>query len=333
MRTFYCTNCGFIASFETVTCGNCTAQLGFVPEELDIFAFAPDDGGAWRRVESEETVPDTRRWRRCANHASAHVCNWMVLATDDDALCRSCRYTASGPVLEKMSNARAWLRMENAKRQLFHSLLRLGLPIEEGGGQRAPSFVMADDDTPRGQRSEDEVIVVEAADAAGRPGERKEEGGPSLLRRLRRGIGRYYWHRLVENGPRIGEFRALFGDERTIATSADRPPLEHWADAWADYLLLSDILDTAQHWGFALHGDMSEDSPADVPAVGGGDQPFRQVLLEQWLPMAQFLNGIGRDLGQGELCPAPVGNEVLDRLVFVHRVVDEAAGRGLGGEP
>jgi len=79
MRTFYGTNCGFFAAFETVICGNCTAQLGFVPEELDIFAFAPEDAGAWRRIEGEEAVPDGRRWHRCANHVSVHVCNWMVL--------------------------------------------------------------------------------------------------------------------------------------------------------------------------------------------------------------------------------------------------------------
>jgi hypothetical protein len=333
MKTFYCTNCGFIAAFETVTCGNCTAQLGFVPEELDIFAFAPEDAGAWRRIEGEEAVPDGRRWRRCANHASVHVCNWMVLATDDEALCRSCRCTPRGTAIRKASNARAWLRLENAKRQLFHSLLRLGLPIEGDGRNLPPCFVMADDDTPAALHADPEVIRVEAGDAAGGSGERREEGGPSLLRRLRRDIGRYYWHRLIEHGPQLGDFRTLFGDERTVGADGDRSPLEHWSDAWADYLLISDILDTAGHWGFALHGDMSEDSPADLPEIGGSDQPFRQVLLEQWQPLAQFLNGIARDLGQGEVCSSSVANDVLDRLVFVHRVVEQAAGRGLGGEP
>ena len=61
-----------------------------------------------------------------------------------------------------------------------------------------------------------------------------------------------------------------------------------------------------------------------MPEVGDGGLSFRQVLLEQWLPLSQFLNSMGRSLGQGDAYPFVIATPVLDKLCFVHEIVEAA---------
>lgn len=415
MKTFYCSSCGFVVFFENVSCGNCGATLGFVPEQMAMAAFAPAGDGRWRRLDDAGigaaaadtatvtiTVTDTDTatttdtaadpatstaatvtggagattmdtvtvttvgagpvgWRQCHNYAAEQVCNWMVAPGDKDERCRCCRRTEHTAALDDAANKAAWFRLEAAKRQLFYSLYRLGLPVEADATHPAPVFrFLGGEHQPTTTGHLDGTITLDLgeADDACREKRRVALGEPyrTLLGHFRHEIGHYYWDRLIRHGGRLEAFRALFGDDsrdyaaaaaayyaappadwadRHISAYAAMHPWEDWAETWAHYLHISDALDTAAHWGFALHADQSSDEdgagPADVPGVAVEDQPFRQVLLEQWLPLSQFLNSMGRSLGQGDAYPFVIANPVLDKLCFVHQVVEEAArARGNG---
>lgn len=358
MKTFYCTNCGFVVFFENVACGNCGAVLGFVPEALQLAAFAADPAGPWHQLDSGQPNPEEGAWLPCRNYTQEQVCNWMVASADGQALCRCCRHTEATRALADPANKAAWFRLESAKRRLFYSLYRLGLPVEADAQHPAPCFrfLGSGDEGEKvttGHLGGTITLDIAEADDASREARRVTLGEPyrTLLGHFRHEIGHYYWDRLIAHGGRLEAFRAVFGDERKdyaqaaaayyaappanwadhISAYATMHPWEDWAETWAHYLHISDALDTAEHWGFALHSDQAPDSPADVPAVGGGDQPFQQVLLEQWLPLSQFLNSMGRSLGQGDVYPFVIATPVVDKLVFVHGVVEEVAGRSAGG--
>ncbi|HJV24650.1 MAG TPA: putative zinc-binding metallopeptidase [Aromatoleum sp.] len=352
MKTFYCTNCGFIVFFENVSCGNCGAVLGFEPGTMEMGAFAADSDGTWHRLDAGKPDAAGRRWRQCRNYAQEQVCNWMVSAEDNEARCRSCRHTEHTPALDDPANKSAWYRLETAKRHLFYSLYRLGLPVEADHQHPAPVFrFLGGDGTTATTGHVDGTVTLDIAEAddACRESRRQQFGEAyrTLLGHFRHEIGHYYWDRLIHHGGRLAAFRTLFGDERRdyseaskayyanpptnwadshISAYATMHPWEDWAETWAHYLNISDALDTAKHWGFALHSDQSADSPADVPEVTTGDQPFRQVLLEQWLPLSQFLNSMARSLGHSDVYPFVIANPVLDKLVYVHHVIEEAAG-------
>ncbi|ANQ84980.1 hypothetical protein dqs_1942 [Azoarcus olearius] len=422
MKTFYCTNCGFVCFFENFACGNCGALLGFSPDTMDMAAFEPDGDGGWRRLgaadEGSEDVAagsafaesagaekvargadatasiargapaandagyanappsspalaavpgdaaaqageaDGDRaparvssWRQCRNYSSEQICNWMVAPGDDEALCRCCRRTEHTAALEDPANKDAWFKLEGAKRRLFYSLYRLGLPVEGDGTHPPPEFRFLGGEgetATTGHAGGTITLDIGEADDARREQRRVDLREPyrTLLGHFRHEIGHYYWDRLIAHGGRLEAFRKHFGDERRdyaealaayyasppadwaerhISAYAAMHPWEDWAETWAHYLHISDALDTAAHWGFALHSDQADGGPADVPGVEVEDQPFRKVLLEQWLPLAQFLNSMGRSLGQGDAYPFVMATTVLDKLGFVHRVVTEAA--------
>lgn len=353
MKTFHCTNCGFVAFFENSNCGNCGAALGFVPEELAIAAFEIQENGAWRRLGVDAALVNPFDWQPCANYSQHQVCNWMGRVEEGKALCRCCRHTEDieAIAVDDPDSKAAWFKLEAAKRRLFYSLYRLGLPVDDENGSVPLLFHFRGGNGEKattGHLHGTITLDIAEADDGTRETRRVELGEPyrTLLGHFRHEIGHYYWDRLIAKGPRLQDFRALFGDEtqdyaaaaaahyakgapadwaeRHISAYAAMHPWEDWAETWAHYLHITDALDTAAHWGFALHSDQAAGGPADVPAVGGSGRPFRQVLLEQWLPLSQFLNSMGRSLGQGDAYPFVIATAVLDKLCFVHQVVEEA---------
>ncbi|MDX5410515.1 MAG: putative zinc-binding peptidase [Thauera sp.] len=363
MKTFDCANCGFVAFFENTVCGNCGAWLGFVPEELAMAAFEARPDGLWRRLGVDPTRIDALGWRPCLHYVDHQVCNWMIRADDEHDLCRSCRHTDVIPDVGDLQGKAAWFGLEAAKRRLFYSLYQLGLPVH---GDKGPPLMFhfrggqGEEVTTGHLRGTITLDIAEAVDST-RESRRMELGEPyrTLLGHFRHEIGHYYWERLIGGGRWLPEFRRLFGDERAnyadavaahytrgappdwferhISAYAAMHPWEDWAETWAHYLHITDALDTATHWGFALHPDCGG-LAVQAPAAGHGERPFRQVLLERWLPLAQFLNSMGRSLGQGDAYPFVIANAVLDKLCFVHEVVravrapaPEMAAQGDGG--
>ena len=111
------------------------------------------------------------------------------------------------------------------------------------------------------------TVNIAEADDAERERRRLQMGEPyrTLLGHFRHEVGHYYWERLVHhNSSRLEQFRTLFGDERADYASAlhafsrmVRPstghrassvpmwtshPWEDWAESWAHYLHMSDML-------------------------------------------------------------------------------------------
>ena len=84
-----------------------------------------------------------------------------------------------------------------------------------------------------------------------------------------------------------------------------------YSHAWA----IRDTLDTAAAFGFA-------------PA--GGSFGRRQLgpagfdtIIEMWLPLAWSLNMVNRSMGHADLYPFVLAPAVLEKMRFVHIVVDE----------
>lgn len=351
MNTFNCTRCGHVVFFENVRCEQCGSPLGFLPEARALVAFEPGADSVWRPAGG---APG-EGWHPCRNYAVENVCNWMV--AEADALCASCRHTEVIPPLDKPENRRYWALLETAKRRLFHTLTGLGLAIpnrtedpERGLAFHFLEEVDAAHAVLTGHDSGLITLNIAEADDAEREARRTALGEPyrTLLGHFRHEIGHFYWDRLIAGGGWLAPFRALFGDEtadygaslqrhyregppadwagRFISAYAAAHPWEDWAETWAHYLHVVDALDTARHWGFALHANGDAARPADLPRVDPSGMDFRQVLVEHWLPLAQFLNSMNRSLGQRDGYPFLLANPVLDKLEFAHRVAQSAKG-------
>ncbi len=185
----------------------------------------------------------------------------------------------------------------------------------------------------------------------------------TLLGHLRHESGHYYWTSLAGGPDQVAAFRALFGDEREsyqdavdrhyadgppagweedyVSAYATMHPWEDWAETFAHYLHIRDLLQTAQAYGLAVRHRV-DDAPA---SIGAGDldtlddlesvgaQDGVQPLIDRWLPLSYALNAVNRSIGQPDLYPFVLTPKVLEKLDLVHHAVHRVAAEQPGVEP
>jgi hypothetical protein len=351
MKIFKCEACGNAVHFENSICVRCDHRLGFATDQC-VLSAVELDGDFW------VTLSDpSRHYSFCAN-AEFGACNWLVAADEDEAYCHSCRHNRTLPDLSISGNLSAWRRIELAKRRLFYSLLRWGLPTHERDADNPNGLafdLLADMATAGGVAAvltghENGLITLNIAEAndAEREARRLSMGEPyrTLLGHFRHEIGHYYWELLVRDGG-VEPFRAIFGDEdedyaqalqryyqsgppadwelRFISAYASSHPWEDFAETWAHYMHMVDALETARTFGlaigFASSDQTSKNSRAAFDPYCAGEM---EDLIAAWVPVTVALNGLNRSLGQPDLYPFVLSSAVIEKLNFIHHLIRDA---------
>jgi hypothetical protein len=94
-------------------------------------------------------------------------------------------------------------------------------------------------------------------------------------------------------------------------------PAEDWAETFARYLHIRDTLDTSAAFGFAPSGATFERRVLGPSAF--------DTLIEMWLPLAWSLNMVNRSMGRDDLYPFVLPKPVLDKMQFIHTIIDNVA--------
>jgi hypothetical protein len=339
MTHFTCT-CGNTLFFENTRCLQCQKAVGYSPE-LD--RMLPVEQGG--------------EWAYCQNGFQYAVCNWLVPAADAGKLCRSCQFNRTIADLSVPGNIQAWGRLEAAKRRVLHTLARLSLYPEtkaESPDGLAFDFLAPLSGQPVLTGHADGVITLNIyeADDAYRESQRTNLGEPyrTLIGHFRHELGHYYWDRFFRNratyDPIMQEFRRIFGDERVdyaaslqrhyqaggsgsdpaefITAYAAAHPWEDWAETWAQFLHLTDALETVRAFGWK-----SDDVPipfTPLPAemvFEDTAERFPQFLkdVNDWAKMTPALNEIAASLGQGNLYPFVFSTRTARKMAFVNDMV------------
>jgi hypothetical protein len=356
MKTFHCDHCGYPVFFENVQCLQCGSALAFVPDRLALCAIEPAPGreGLWQRRTRAKPGHEPQRYRLCYNNTQHHACNFAVREDDTNVLCVSCRQTRVLPDLSIPDNAQRWYRIEVAKRRLFYTLARLGLvSVNPPRGERdGPVFEFLAD-TPgqpvmTGHASGVITLNIAEADDAERVKRRVALHEPyrTLLGHLRHESGHYYWDRLVRDGGRLDRFRAMFGDETQdyakslaryyagggaasgweasyVSAYATSHPWEDWAETWAHYLHMVDLLETAASYNttIALPGEHEPEEMANPFETGALD--FDE-MVGKWVPLTLLVNSLNRSLGHDDAYPFALSPAALEKLRYVHDVIRQA---------
>ncbi len=344
MNLFHCSHCGDRVFFENTRCETCGSNLGFVPDERQMVAFAADE--SWTRLGLQGAAQ-----RQCSNYAVEGVCNWMLEASDAAPLCVSCRTTDIIPALGKPENRTYWFLLEQAKRRLFYTLMGLHLPAPDkhtdpvhGVSFQFLEQVSAQQRVLTGHDQGVITLNIAEADDATREKIRSHMLEPfrSLVGHFRHESGHYYWDRIIKSSGWIDEFRQTFGDERAdydqalshyyatasvnwqlnfISAYASSHPWEDWSECWAHYLHMVDGLETAAAWGLHLDHATPTGPPLQAFALSADVDAMDASLLEQWLPISQFTNSMNRSLGLHDSYPFVVPAPVVIKLQFIHRVI------------
>lgn len=295
-------------------------------------------------------------YRCCSNYVLEQVCNWAVSAADTNPQCESCRLTRIIPNLAVMGNREIWYQLEKAKRRLLYTLHGLRLPllqkVEPNDAGLAFEFLQ---DHPQGGDAsrvltghDNGLITLNAgeADDVQREKQRVQQHEPyrTLIGHFRHEIGHYYWDRLIAVGPRLEEFRNLFGDERAdysaalqkhyqngppsdwenayISGYATSHPWEDWAETWAHFMHMVDALETAGAAGLTIRPHRPDEPQLNAPINPLKEEyPDFERMLHAWIPLAYVMNNLSRSLGLADSYPFVLSSAVAGKLRFVHSTV------------
>ena len=307
----------------------------------------------WQAMDAGHT--GSGRWRLCSNHTAYQACNFAVPADDPQTLCISCRQTRWLPDLSDPANLRRWKVIEDAKRRLFYTLARLHLTRLDGVA--APEFEFLADQPGQpvmtGHRSGTIVLNVAEADDDERTRRRMALHEPyrTLIGHLRHESGHFYWDVLVHAQPHaLEQFRALFGDERQdygqalqahyhvgpagpygweeqhVSAYATAHPWEDWAETWAHYLHMVDLMETAASYRtqLTIPGELGPHTMQDPFTPQGRNF---DAMLRAWVPLTLLLNSLNRSLGHGDAYPFAISGPAWDKLRFVHETISSYRSR------
>ena len=321
----------------------CGRELGVCEKCRNLTALLPGEAGRFHCCHGECSADLVK----CRNYESQWVCNHCVPASEAGSLCRNCRFTETIPDLSVPGNLEKWGRLEAAKRRLFYDLDLLALPygtdIEGFPLPLAFDFkadVLPPDGDWRTSQEGEQVftghangritINVREADDAEREKTRVElgESQRTLIGHFRHEIGHYYWDLLVKDRAEE-ECKTFFGDHdcptyaealqqhyesgppadwrtRYVTAYATMHPWEDFAETWATYLDMVSTLDTASQHGLADSGLTFHDFDAMIVAYGR---------------LGIALNELNRNLGLLDAAPKIFVTPVVEKLRFVHRLV------------
>lgn len=347
MKSFHCNHCQQVVFFESVSCVNCGRRLAFLPDRHVMGALEPAGQGAW----SYQSGSIEASYRLCVNYEHNSVCNWAVPSQDDAEACLSCRLTQWTPELTDEMHRQAWFRLETAKRRLVYTLQQLRLPLlgkqQDAARGLAFEFRAETPGQPALTGHANGLITINVAEADDAIREQRranlQEAYRTLLGHFRHESGHYYWDRLVADSNHLSGFRALFGDERQdysaalqrhyqqgaptdwptrcISAYASSHPWEDWAESWAHYLHMIDVTETAVACGLTLRPK----NPAE-PSLEADPKMIRRrdftEVMDAWFAVTYVLNNLNRSLGQQDAYPFVLSDPAIDKLRFVHQVVE-----------
>lgn len=355
MQVFNCEACGHLIYFESLQCVHCGAAQAFLPDQLRVGVLFPADASQAGSVV---------RYRPCAHRHDISLCNFAIEASDPHQLCVSCRQTEWLPDSSNPANQFRWAKIEVAKRRLYYTLAKLGLLGPKAPQAALPRFSLLADipgaaPVMTGHASGMITLNVVEADDDERAKRRLALHEPlrTLIAHLRHESGHFYWDQLIAAGPWLEPFRAIFGFEghdygealqryynkdpfdttwrqSFISAYATSHAWEDWAETWAHYLHMVDLMETAASYGTCI-------TVPDIPSTGQqlignplGPVPLDfAVMQKQWVPLTLLHNSLNRSLGHEDAYPFAISAMAWNKLRFVHELIGDYRQKSAAAQP
>lgn len=351
MQIFKCTHCEQPVYFDNNLCTACDHVLGFDPVKMKILALVANQEQTWTELKSQE------KYKFCHNKQYG-VCNWVLTEHSEASFCLACNLNRVIPDLNNEEYRQRWHTIELAKHRLVYALLRWRLPVQDRvvNPEQGLAFDFKADPNmphePKVMTGHDNGLItlnIAEADDVERAMARNnmDEVYRTLLGHFRHEIGHYYWDLLIDGTEFLEPCRALFGDERTsyqdaldrhyhqgppsdwrehyISSYATMHPWEDWAETWAHYLHIVDVLETGYAFGVQINPQVVRDKKQHFMQLSQSLDPYESCTFEQiynaWLSMSFAMNSINRSMGHEDFYPFVINAEVQKKLKFIHDVV------------
>jgi hypothetical protein len=351
MQTYHCT-CGNRLFFENTQCLACNAEVGWCEGCHQLTTLEPEEEGLYRCGHADCRAI-LRKCHNYAVENVCNRCFAPTDDEAADALCLSCQLTDTIPDLSVEGHREKWARLEAAKRRLLYTLDRLALPYADATPKLSFDF-KADVEPPANDwRDAGEKEIVYTGHADGKitinireadDAEREKlrvtfhEAHRTLIGHFRHEVGHYYWQLLVQGSrSRERECTAVFGDHNAppyaeamtayyqngprpdwsssfISPYASAHPWEDFAETFALYLDVIEVLDSASHLYKSINANLRSRTVAP--------------LVAKFLEVGILGNEFNRAMGLIDLAPKIIAPPVIAKLEFIHKLVKNATKRG-----
>ncbi|MBL0372524.1 putative zinc-binding metallopeptidase [Rhizobium sp. KVB221] len=351
MKLFRCQKCGTAIHFTNDVCLTCGFRLGYICELFTMSALVEEGD----RLKALADPGKSYIFCRNANEAA---CNWLAPTDGGNPYCLACHYNLTIPDLSVAGNLARWQKVEQAKKHLFYSLTRFGLPIPSRRDYPdrglAFEFLAERHDANGGVRQVQtghaggliSVDIAEAGDAE-REVRRTSMGEPyrTLIGHFRHEIGHFYWDLLVRDRGGVDAFRAVFGDPEEdyavalkrhyrngappdwqvtfISAYASAHPWEDFAETWAHCFHMIDGLETAHAYGIKPGLKFQNADAGPIQATGFDPYAATDIepVIAAWVPLTVAINSVNRSLGQADFYPFVLSEAVIGKIAFVLKLI------------
>ena len=343
MKVFECGHCSYPLFFENDQCENCGHLCGYRDSDRKMLTFDPL---------SSIFISDREKieYKYCRNY-EYEVCNWLLEKNDKHDYCPACQLNRTIPNLSYKSNFPKWKNLEVAKHRLIYQLQKIGLelPSKMVINEGLCFDFIAKRNNPEimtGHANGVITILLQEADSVHREQTRKEMQEPyrTLIGHLRHEVGHYFWERLISNNEEVlPAFRAIFGNEEAdyanaleiyykagapdswrdsfISKYATSHPWEDWAETWAHYLHIMDMVETAHFFGLKVNSnEISKNMRIEETFDPYGVKDFG-TIINTCMPLSFAVNSINRAMGVPDVYPFVIKPDVVKKMKFIHQLL------------
>lgn len=343
MKIFQCSHCKYPLYFENNECENCAHLCGYRDSDHTMLTFDPLSIGLISNAEKIE-------YKYCKNKEH-DVCNWVLEKDDRNDYCRACQLNRTIPDLSDGDNFYKWQHLEVAKHRLIYQLQKIGLdlPSKMSTADGLCFDFISKSNNPKimtGHSDGVVTILLREADSVIREQTRKDmkELYRTLIGHLRHEVGHYFWDRLVSsNKDVLAGFREIYGNEEVnynnamqtyykngapenwqdsyITKYATAHPWEDWAETWAHYLHIMDMVETAHFFRLkvnpiAISENMTINATFDPYAI----HEF-ETIVRTCVPLSFAVNSINRAMGIPDVYPFVITPIVVKKMSFIHQLL------------
>lgn len=329
MKTWNCV-CGQQLFFENTVCEACGAEVGWC-DQCHVVSAVADAACATCNAPVQH----------CNNRVEHQVCNSLVGAElAPGALCRWCARTIEIPNLAAPNALERWRVLEAGKRRLLFGLQEIGAPESFFDGEPVgpPLRFRFAESGPKeivmtGHADGLITINLVEADAVHRETAKRDFNEPqrTVIGHFRHEVGHYFWQRLVV-GAAFDDAKRLFGDPDNppyadaLAAYHDVGPAPDWRSyAISAYATAHPWEDFAETTAFYLDMRAVLDTTAAVSLALTGGAKSAKELLSDYTTLGIQLNEVNRTMGLTDLVPEVVPPPVVEKLEFVHALLQNCA--------
>lgn len=340
MKVFQCGNCGHPLFFESYKCENCGHLSGYRDIDRKMLTF---------NYMGSSMISDRERieYKYCRNNEHG-VCNWLLEKSDPHEFCSACQLNRTIPNLLDQKNFPKWKNLEIAKHRLIYQLQKIGLdlPSKINNNDGLCFDFIAKQNNHKimtGHANGVITILLREADSVIREQTRMQLLEPyrTLIGHLRHEVGHYFWERLVFNNQDVlMAFRTIFGNEQAnysealkshyqhgapenwqrsfISKYAASHPWEDWAETWAHYLHIMDMMETAHFFGLKVNPtDILINMTTEATFDPYGITDF-ETIVRACVPLSFAVNSINRAMGIPDVYPFVISEGVVQKMTFIH---------------